>query len=441
MSNLNVLVLEDDVVYQRILTFHLSSEGYKVRVTGSVAEFWSEFERSKPDLLLVDIHLPDGTGFGVLHKVREYDLQMPIVVVSGLDKPIERELTYHSGADVFLAKPIHVNELLAIVKRLSVRIYTGSTLSLSAWSEPEVQQWTLLKSGSVLISPSGERLPLSAMEFAFLALLVKAGAEVSRKSVLEHFGKTSESIKGNGGAINTMVSRLKKRWFNQHNNELPLHSVRGIGYRFVDERELVMQNEVRTDNIGRVLLYHFTCALMNEKPLTDVERLLIKSFYKAIRASIADFHLQHSNQICKHVIGPSFRGDNQEVSSRFDKLLQSDVSTVQCLLIMSRFAQFVLESPCARLSWLIDFLHTECKNSTDSSLSDDGLFLTKEGTFIIVDYIRRIYIYMQKYFDQDVFFSIVKSEVPFVDLRFLLNQVLIELNIYLGVVRQSANDL
>lgn len=169
MSNFNVLILEDDTVYQRILSFHLVELGFKVTVANTINRFWLDFELEKPDLLVIDMRLPDGTGFGVLHQVREKDKLIPIVVVSSLDKSVERELAYNSGADVFLVKPVHINEFMAVVKRFQSRasaICTQVAAAELSHSNPN-ETWRLVKTDALLISPNGKRLALSATEFAF----------------------------------------------------------------------------------------------------------------------------------------------------------------------------------------------------------------------------------------------------------------------------------
>jgi DNA-binding response OmpR family regulator len=239
----SILILDDDKVYQRILSFHLTELRYKVHVAGTIESFWHQLEAEKPDLLVIDMRLPDGTGFGVLHQVRETDKLIPIVVVSALDKPVERELAYNSGADVFLVKPVHINELMAVVKRFQSRVSAicaqMATAEL-AHSNPN-ETWRLLKTESLLISPNGKQLLLTTTEFAFLEFLALSEQEASRTTIA-HYLKSVRLKDGHGydGALNTMISRLRKRWSEVDASPLPIRAIRGTGYAFASHGEVHM---------------------------------------------------------------------------------------------------------------------------------------------------------------------------------------------------------
>lgn len=425
MSNFNVLILEDDTVYQRILSFHLVELGFKVTVASTINRFWLDFELEKPDLLVVDMRLPDGTGFGVLHQVREKDKLIPIVVVSSLDKSVERELAYNSGADVFLVKPVHINELTAVVKRFQSRVSAICTQVAAAelsQSNPN-ENWRLVKTDALLISPNGKRLALSATEFAFLEFLALSEQEASRTTIA-HYLKSVRLKDGHGydGALNTMISRLRKRWSEVDASPLPIRAIRGTGYTFATQGGLTLVRDRRDDHFNRVLLHHFATALSSEEGiLSDMDREMAKTLYKAIKVCVPIYFLNRAAEVCTVMIGHS-----SDTKQGYEQLLYSEEARAQFLVVMVHFIRFLLESPNERLHWLMNVLRFD---DADGSKSHDSVLVSDDNSDVgqIVGFLTQICHYLNRLCHSDVVVELIRVELVLVDVRHFLTRMIAEL--------------
>lgn len=433
----SILILEDDVVYQRILSFHLTELHYKVHVAGTIESFWHQLEAEKPDLLVIDMRLPDGTGFGVLHQVREKDKLIPIVVVSSLDKSVERELAYNSGADVFLVKPVHINELMAVVKRFQSRVSAICTQVAAAelsQSNPN-ETWRLVKTDALLISPNGKRLALSATEFAFLEFLALSEQEASRTTIA-HYLKSVRLKDGHGydGALNTMISRLRKRWSEVDASPLPIRAIRGTGYAFASQGGLTLVRDRRDDHFNRVLLYHFATALSSEEGiLSDMDREMAKLLYKAINVSVPAYYLNRASHVCEQALNQS-----SEHKQDYQQLLKSEVADDEFMLVMLHFIRFILEAPNERLHWLINVLRFD---DADGYKAHDSVLVSDDNSDVgqIIDFVINICRYLNHQLEHYAGRTPIRDELLFMDTEKLVSSMIAELTVLeMGLL--SVND-
>jgi DNA-binding response OmpR family regulator len=421
----SILILEDDTVYQRILSFHLTELRYKVHVAGTIESFWHQLEAEKPDLLVIDMRLPDGTGFGVLHQVRETDKLIPIVVVSALDKPVERELAYNSGADVFLVKPVHINELMAVVKRFQSRVSAicaqMATAEL-AHSNPN-ETWRLLKTESLLISPNGKQLLLTTTEFAFLEFLALSEQEASRTTIA-HYLKSVRLKDGHGydGALNTMISRLRKRWSEVDASPLPIRAIRGTGYAFASHGGLTLVRDRRDDHFNRVVLHHFAAALSSEEGiLSDMHREMAKTLFKGIKVAVPTYFLNRAADVCDVMIGNS-----SDIKQDYEQLLHSEEARAQFLVVMVHFIRFLLESPNERLHWLMNVLRFD---DAENDKPHDSVLVSDDNSDIgqIVGFLTQICHYLNRLCNSEVVVELIRVELVLVDVRHFLTRMIAEL--------------
>lgn len=417
----SILILEDDSVYQRILSYHLSQLGYKVHVAGTIESFWEQLAFEKPDLLVIDMRLPDGTGFGVLHQVREQDKLIPIVVVSSLDKPVERELAYNSGADVFLVKPVHINELLAVVKRFHNRV-TAICEQVTVAEQSQTNRsdiWRLIKIDSLLISPNGKQLKLTGTEFAFLEFLAFSDQEASRTTIA-HYLKSVRLKDGHGydGALNTMISRLRKRWSTVDTTPLPIKAIRGTGYAFASHGGLTLVGDRRDDHFNRLMLHHFTLAIAKESAtLSDSDRKMALTLCHSIKASVSSYFIKRATTIFELIINNPIDGKQS-----YEALFHSDEGRAQFITIIIHFVRFLMESPRERLNWLMNvFLFDDAEDCR----VHDAVFVTSEQLELteIIQFLTSIFHYTQLIYDDDMLLEMVHAEFTRVDIQRLLNHI------------------
>ena len=113
-----ILVIEDDAAILRGLTFNLEAEGYKVRTASDGASGLSILQSEEPDVLILDLMLPEISGYEICRKLRDEGRDTPILMLSARGEETDRVLGLDFGADDYVTKPFSVRELLARVRAL-----------------------------------------------------------------------------------------------------------------------------------------------------------------------------------------------------------------------------------------------------------------------------------------------------------------------------------
>ena len=200
---MRILLTEDDAALAEALQFSLKQAGYAVDWVdnGLVAD-----EALKEDvfaLLILDLGLPKVNGFEVLRRLRRRNPALPVLILSGREKPEEKVLGLDLGADDYLAKPFSLNELQARVRALLRRGQGSATPAITFGS---------LRFDTVgrMASVDGRALALSIQETAVLeALLARFGRVVSKDQLVEQLCSYDEEVSHN--AIEVYVHRLRKK--------------------------------------------------------------------------------------------------------------------------------------------------------------------------------------------------------------------------------------
>jgi two-component system, OmpR family, KDP operon response regulator KdpE len=171
--SLTVLVVEDDGEIRRVLRASLAAEGFEVLTAVSVSEATALLEHARPDVVVLDLGLPDGDGAELVHRIRRTS-SLPIVIASARHQEAERIGLLDAGADDFLTKPFAVGELLARV-RVALR-HRGTAL------QPATTRYArgdlTIDIDDHRVERKGEPLHLTPTEFKLAARLVRAGGRV-----------------------------------------------------------------------------------------------------------------------------------------------------------------------------------------------------------------------------------------------------------------------
>ncbi len=178
--SLRVLVVEDDAAIRALMQSSLSVEGFEVQTAVSVSEACALLRHAPPDVLVLDLGLPDGDGLQLVTEVRRTHT-LPILVVSARHQEAQKIETLDAGADDYLTKPFSVAELLARI-RVALR-HRGTALSaavtLHALDDLQVDL------GLREVRRGGELLHLTPTEYKLLARLVRsAGRVVTHRQLL-----------------------------------------------------------------------------------------------------------------------------------------------------------------------------------------------------------------------------------------------------------------
>jgi two-component system response regulator MprA len=213
-----ILVVEDDLDIQRLLARTLSQEGYDVTTASDGARAVEVAREWRPDLIVLDVMLPELDGFAVCERVRE-ELGVPIVMLTAKSELEDRIAGLEIGADDYIVKPFAVPELLTRLKVQLRRRQRPATLRFQ----------DLILDLDTRVARRGEReIPLTSTEFLLLrALMERPGTVQSRTRLHDVVWSDDEDI--NSNLLEVYVARLRRKL--EAGGELPLlHTVRGVGY-------------------------------------------------------------------------------------------------------------------------------------------------------------------------------------------------------------------
>lgn len=215
---MRLLLVEDEPTLQASLRAGLQQAGYTVEVAdnGRDAQFLGEQEHF--DAVVLDLGLPQVDGLTVLRRWREADRTLPVLILTARDSWHEKVAGIDAGADDYLTKPFHFEELLARLRALIRRA--------SGLASPLIRCGALeLDTRSGRVSLEGQPVPLTSHEFKLLAFLMhRQGQVVSRSELTEQL--YSQDFERDSNTIEVFVARLRRK--------LPgvaLQTVRGLGYR------------------------------------------------------------------------------------------------------------------------------------------------------------------------------------------------------------------
>jgi two-component system KDP operon response regulator KdpE len=177
---LRILVVEDDREIRTMMQSSLSVEGFDVQTAVSVSEAGALLRHSLPDVMVLDLGLPDGDGVELVHEVRKRHA-LPILIVSARHQEAQKIALLDAGADDYLTKPFSVSELLA---RIRVALRHRGTALAAAVTVHELDDLRIDLS-TRMVQSRGETLHLTPTEFKLLARLVRsAGRVVTHRQLL-----------------------------------------------------------------------------------------------------------------------------------------------------------------------------------------------------------------------------------------------------------------
>ena len=218
---MRVLVVEDEPTLAAQLAQALREESYAVDVAGDGREAYHLGEGEPFDAVILDLGLPLIDGLTVLKRWRAAGRVFPVLILTARANWHEKVAGIDAGADDYLAKPFHMEELLARLRALIRRAHGHATVELACGP-------LRLDTRSGRVSVAGQGVPLTSHEFRVLSyLLHHKGEVVSRTDLTEHI--YAQDFDRDSNTIEVFVGRLRKK--------LPaglIETVRGLGYRLVD---------------------------------------------------------------------------------------------------------------------------------------------------------------------------------------------------------------
>lgn len=227
MTEATILIIDDEPPIRRLLEITLSAQHYRVLETGTAKDGQVAAAMHPPDLILLDLGLPDEDGQSLLLKLREWYTK-PIIVLSARNTEEEIVRALDHGANDYLTKPFRTGELLARIR---------SALRASRQEEPTpVQEFGPLRIDLVArqVFKSGEPVHLTATEYNLLLLLVQnEGRVMTHQAILREIWGNAYSTQSQ--YLRVYIGQLRKKIEDNPNQPRYILTASGIGYRFSGE--------------------------------------------------------------------------------------------------------------------------------------------------------------------------------------------------------------
>ncbi|MFM7186961.1 MAG: response regulator transcription factor [Armatimonadota bacterium] len=231
MNESKILVVDDEPTLSEVISYNLRQAGYVTVTAADADEALRIFKEEKPDLILLDVMLPQGSGFDVCRLIRQQGNTVPIIMLTARIAESDRVLGFELGADDYILKPFATRELIARVKALLRRSRTTSDENPSTDLLVSATLGMTIDTDKRSVSINGSEVRLSRKEFEVLALMVTHPGRVFERSVL------LERIWGGEAVVDERTVDVHIRWLREKiepEPSKPVHllTLRGIGYKF-----------------------------------------------------------------------------------------------------------------------------------------------------------------------------------------------------------------
>lgn len=228
-----ILVVDDDQDIVALLTRYLSGHGFAVTGVGNGAELRRTIEREPPELVLLDLGLPDEDGLSLLQYLRTH-WRGPVIVVTGRGEPVERVVGLELGADDYVAKPFDFRELLARIRSVLRRTSTPGGAPAPAPPRLRFDRFELEVAARRLLDEHRNEVSITTGDFDLLmALLASPNRVLTRDQLMEALhGRDAGPF---DRAIDVAIARLRRKLERDPGSPTLIRSVRGAGYLLATE--------------------------------------------------------------------------------------------------------------------------------------------------------------------------------------------------------------
>lgn len=220
-----ILIVEDEVKIARFITLELEHEGYEVQCAYDGRTALEVFESSQPDLIILDLMLPQLSGIEVCRRIRQTS-DIPIIMLTAKDDVSDKVMGLDMGADDYMTKPFAIEELLARIR-----------VNLKKHRMDRVQESGALQAGQLYMDPASysarfgaEAILLTKKEFDLLCYLWRnEGRAVSREELLNHVW--GYEFTGDTNIVDVYIRYLRQKIDDRFSIKA-IHTIRSVGYMF-----------------------------------------------------------------------------------------------------------------------------------------------------------------------------------------------------------------
>ena len=227
-----ILVVEDDAPIRNLITTTLKTQDYKYIAAATASEALQQATIHAPDVMLLDLGLPDLDGIEVIRRIRSWSA-MPIIVISARSEDSDKIEALDSGADDYLTKPFSVEELLARIRTTLRRLsyaQTGGVASEGSFDTGELH----IDFDAGIATMDGEELHLTPIEYKLLCLLAhNADKVLTHQFILHEIWGTA--TKSDLASLRVFMGTLRKKIESDPAHPRYIQTHVGIGYRLVTQ--------------------------------------------------------------------------------------------------------------------------------------------------------------------------------------------------------------
>ena len=241
MYKANVLIIDDEPDLVELLKYNLAKEGYKVEFAFNGFDGLRASEVFKPDLLILDIMLPDINGYEVCKRIKRTAnfSAVPVIFLSAKQEEVDKVLGFESGAEDYITKPFSVAELLARVRTILRRVPPANVLENENNKAEKISDGFGFKNitinvlkHSVMVKDA--EIKLSPIEFKLLIFLMTyAGDVFSREKLLDNVWGSDSFVEPR--TVDVHIRRLRSNIEIDESIKF-IETIRGVGYKFIDEK-------------------------------------------------------------------------------------------------------------------------------------------------------------------------------------------------------------
>ncbi|WP_077293477.1 two-component system response regulator KdpE [Yersinia artesiana] len=226
ISPTNILIVEDEKEIRRFVRIALESEGWRVFESDTLQRGLIEAGTRKPDLIILDLGLPDGDGLSYIQDLRQWSA-IPIIVLSARNSEEDKVAALDAGADDYLSKPFGISELLARV-RVALRRHSGGSQESPLVNFSDISVDLINRQ----VTRAGVDLHLTPIEFRLLsALLANTGKVITQRQLLNQVW--GPNYVEHSHYLRIYMGHLRQKLESDPTRPKHLITETGVGYRFI----------------------------------------------------------------------------------------------------------------------------------------------------------------------------------------------------------------
>lgn len=225
-----IYVVDDEKDILNIISEYLTSRGFEIKTFENASSFFNEFEKSKPDVIILDIMLPDMDGYEICKQIRK-ESDVPIIMLSAKDEELDKVLGLELGSDDYISKPFSLAELEARIKKILRRIGKDS------YKKENILEYMGIKIdlNQKTIFYNQRQIELSPKEFETFSLLLKEKARVLKRSyILENVW--GDPTLYDERMVDDVIKRLRKKIL-QFGLPIEIKTMWGLGYKLEEKKD------------------------------------------------------------------------------------------------------------------------------------------------------------------------------------------------------------